>query len=90
MYVALDGLKVYEDSSEGDKTRGIHIVVINEFSGIIMAKRTFDTYLAKEEEAMVLFLNLITEGRIVIFTIKVNELPSISNFTIFSICDCLE
>ncbi|XP_066915604.1 protein O-linked-mannose beta-1,2-N-acetylglucosaminyltransferase 1-like [Clytia hemisphaerica] len=70
VYVAIDGLKVYEDSSEGDKTRGIHIVVINEFSGVIMAKRTFDTYLAKEEEAMVLFLNLITEGRIVIFTIK--------------------
>lgn len=71
VYVSVDGLKVYEDSREGDISRGIHIVVISEVSGSVMAKRVFDTYLAKEDEAMVLFLNMITDGRIVLFMIKV-------------------
>ena len=71
VYVSVDGLKVYEDNSEGDISRGIHIVVISEVAGTVMAKRVFDTYLAKEDEAMVLFLNMITDGRIVLFMIKV-------------------
>lgn len=71
VYVSVDGLKVYEDSREGDISRGIHIVVISEVSGSVMAKRVFDTYLAKEDEAMVLFLNMITDGRIVLFMVKV-------------------
>ena len=71
VYVSVDGLKVYENSVDGDLSRGIHIVVINEVTGTVMAKRIFDTYLPKEEEAMVLFLNMITDGRIVLFMIKV-------------------
>lgn len=71
VYVSVDGLKVYEDSREGDISRGIHIVVISEVSGSVMAKRVFDTYLAKEDEAMVLFLNMIKDGRIVLFMVKV-------------------
>ncbi|XP_065655773.1 protein O-linked-mannose beta-1,2-N-acetylglucosaminyltransferase 1 isoform X1 [Hydra vulgaris] len=70
VYVAVDGIKVYENAIEGDSSRGMHIVVLNEVTGVIMASRVFDTYVPKEDEAMILFLNLLQEGRIVVFMIK--------------------
>ena len=72
VHVKMNGAKIYEDYAEGESTRGVHVIVLNEVNGATLARRVFDMYLGgMEVEGLTNFLSIVRDGRIVIFAIKV-------------------
>ncbi|XP_065904729.1 protein O-linked-mannose beta-1,2-N-acetylglucosaminyltransferase 1-like isoform X2 [Dysidea avara] len=54
----------------GDEARGMYVVVVNQATGIVMAKRRFDTYTPGGSEELDVFLKSIAVGRYMFFVIK--------------------
>lgn len=65
--VLIDDKEVY--TSSNPEQRGIHVAVLNQATGGLMAARVFDTYLPGSDEAMVVFINSISDGRILCLSI---------------------
>ncbi|XP_062507410.1 protein O-linked-mannose beta-1,2-N-acetylglucosaminyltransferase 1-like [Corticium candelabrum] len=67
--IAVDGTNVIE-ATDGDKDRGMHVAVLHQATGSVMAVRHFDTYVDKGDDAMILFINMVSDGRILCMIVK--------------------
>ncbi|XP_065175092.1 protein O-linked-mannose beta-1,2-N-acetylglucosaminyltransferase 1-like [Sycon ciliatum] len=54
----------------GDQDRGVHVAVLHPSTGRLMAHQVFDTYMDKTFDALVLFINSVTPGRLLCIAIK--------------------
>lgn len=62
-------LQIYRNLGD----RGIHLVVLNQHSGKVMARRVFDTFSTGVEEEMVEFIEDVRDGRILVFAVLVSQ-----------------
>ena len=63
-YISIDDAIVYE-KKEGN--RGMHIIVLSQHTGRVMASRVLDTYLASYDKEISKFLSFVSQGRVVVF-----------------------
>ncbi|XP_015373420.1 PREDICTED: protein O-linked-mannose beta-1,2-N-acetylglucosaminyltransferase 1-like isoform X2 [Diuraphis noxia] len=65
--ICVDDATVIDDSDPLNN-RGMHVVVLNQHTGMVMAQRVFDTYM--DDEPLIGFLHRVSSGRIMIFAVK--------------------
>lgn len=79
-YFYFELLQVIDDSGPSNN-RGLHVVVLNQRTGMVMAQRVFDTYM--DDEPLVAFLYRVSAGRILIFAVKVSTYNLV--YSLFSV-----
>ena len=73
----VEGTHVYSRFRETQqRPRGIHVIVLNEMTGDVMANNVFDTYTEGEDKELVNFVSNIKKQRIIIFSTLVRILFS--------------
>ncbi|KAK3860993.1 hypothetical protein Pcinc_032988, partial [Petrolisthes cinctipes] len=60
-----DSHKIYRNLGD----RGLHLVVLNQHTGRVMARRVFDTFSTGVENEMVQFIDDVRDGRILVFAV---------------------
>nr|XP_045616523.1 protein O-linked-mannose beta-1,2-N-acetylglucosaminyltransferase 1-like [Procambarus clarkii] len=65
VFMSLNKREIYRNLGD----RGLHVVVINQHSGKVMARQVFDTFSAGVEEEMVEFIDDVRDGRIIVFAV---------------------
>ena len=71
VFVLVNGSKVFKENSKDAITRGLHIVVLSQYTGKVMATRQFDThYFSTFDDQIIQFVESLHNGRIVVFLVK--------------------
>lgn len=58
------------EEQQQQAARGIHVLVLSQFDGSVMAKRVFDTYSPGQDEELCHFVNMVRDGRVLVFAVQ--------------------
>lgn len=71
VFVSVNGSKIFKENSKDAITRGLHIVVLSQYTGKVMTTRQFDThYFSIFDDQIIKFVESVHSGRIVVFVVK--------------------
>ena len=71
VFVLVNGSKVFKENSKDAITRGLHIIVLSQYTGKLMATRQFDThYFSTFDDQIIKFVESLHNGRIIVFLVK--------------------
>ncbi|XP_071535229.1 protein O-linked-mannose beta-1,2-N-acetylglucosaminyltransferase 1-like isoform X2 [Panulirus ornatus] len=65
VFMSLNKKEIYRNLGD----RGLHLVVLNQHTGKVMARQVFDTFSTGVEEEMVEFIEDVRDGRILVFAV---------------------
>ena len=70
VHVSINGIKIYDINEVTEKSRGLHVIILNQQTGALMASDVFDFYGGDSNNDLSQLLNSVKHSRIAIFLIK--------------------